>query len=231
MSLDGVKDAVQAGVKAAAARRQADATPADRAAVRQAAAALPQGQQQVLRQLLESLWAAISLEGPQKFEGMEGPRNMTLEGPVVRSPLWQEACLAYLGGCSKAQLSSWRWHVSAHGGWRAESGEVEVRHQGGNGSRSQPVALRLFSCSAAGCTHLHTSTLAQHIPATLPTRGCTIACLLSPLSPAHMHKQCRPSSQQLPALASTSLPCSTSLLCVLFTAAGTLPAARLTRRH
>ena len=66
MILDGVKDAVQAGVKAAAARRQADATPADWAAVRQAADALPQGRQQVLRQLLESLWAAISLEGAAK---------------------------------------------------------------------------------------------------------------------------------------------------------------------
>ena len=78
-----------------------------------------------------------------------------------------------------------------------------MRHQGG---MVRVLSRVLHGCSAAqpGCTHLHTSTLAQHIPATLPTRGCTIACLLSPLSPAHMHKQCLPSSQQLPALASTS---------------------------
>ncbi|PRW59763.1 hypothetical protein C2E21_1800 [Chlorella sorokiniana] len=117
MSLDGVREAVQTGVKASAARRQAGATDRSRAAVRQAAAALPQGKQEVLRQLLESMYAAIS---------QEGPRDMGLRGPAVRSPLWQEACLAYLGGCIAEQLSGWRWRVSREEALQPTSAELEL---------------------------------------------------------------------------------------------------------
>lgn len=91
-------------------------------------AALPQGQQQLLQQLLESLWEAIS---------QEGPRETGLGGPVVRSPLWQEACLEYLCGCSEAQLSGLRWRADED---RIQ--QVEVRQhviQGCYWLRSMPV--------------------------------------------------------------------------------------------
>ena len=113
-------DGVRAAILAATIGRQPGAS-GRAAAVRRAAAALPPGQQQVLQQLLEGMYAAISHEGPATPWSSEGPKT---------APLWQAACLAYLGTCSEAQLLGWRWQIEEDQAVQGRSAEVEVRGAG-----------------------------------------------------------------------------------------------------
>lgn len=124
-----------AGVNAsiAAASRQGFAAAAPR--VWQAVAALPPSEQDVLRQLLEGMTAAICRD----------------EAPAAQ--LWQEACLCYLDACSEAQLVGWSWRVDNGSlssnfkkeaevevslGWLGESGGECGGGRGGAGKARRP---------------------------------------------------------------------------------------------